>query len=58
MTEESTKPKEEMLVLRESVIHNSIGCEHYFIQKKGTTVECRKCGLGLWGHATGGKLQK
>jgi len=63
MNQESTKPKEEkpkeeVLILKESVIHNSIGCKHYFIQKSGTTVECKKCGLGLFGHADSGKLLK
>ncbi len=41
-----------------SEIHNSVGCQHYFIQVEGTKVECNKCGLGLFGHAENGLLQK
>jgi len=39
-------------------IHNSVGCDHYWIQVTGTQVQCKKCGLGLFGHAVDGKLKK
>ncbi len=50
--------KEETIVLSETVIHNSVGCKHYFVQKTGTSVECENCGLGLFGHAKDGVLIK
>lgn len=37
-------------------IHNSIGCDHNWVQVTGTQVECQKCRLGLFGHVLDGKL--
>lgn len=44
------------MILQPTVVHNSKGCQHYFIQKSSNTVECNFCGLGLFGHAQEGKL--
>lgn len=46
----------EKWVLKGSTLHNSMGCSHDFVQKTAGTVECTKCGLGLFGHASNGKL--
>lgn len=44
------------VVLTPQLIHKSKGCNHYFVQKTSSTVECKHCGLGLFGSASEGKL--
>lgn len=63
MENQSTNPKPELqkvetiqINLRPdghsyNVIHSSKGCQHYFVQKTGTTCECENCNLGLMGNA-------
>ncbi len=45
----SREGKEAVLRLNSDVLYNTVGCNHEFIQKTATSVECRKCGLGLLG---------
>lgn len=52
------KPQETVIHLSPTTIHNSIGCQHYFIQVTGTQAECRECQLGVFGFAVNGKVQK
>lgn len=54
-TEETTK--EEVWVLNNGVlIHNSVGCDHYWEQFEEATMVCKKCGLGSYGIAKDGKV--
>lgn len=52
----TTEDGVEEWILKGVSVHNSVGCEHYFVQKDAGRAECRECGLGLFGHCQGGRM--
>jgi|GEM_PF-3466553 len=44
----SPRGEETVLHLTPSTIHDSVGCDHYFIQKSAQTAECSNCSLGIY----------
>lgn len=69
MTPPSTKPEvtaetikgksvETWYLGQGTVIHNSTGCAHEFIQVASNRCQCQRCGLGVFGHVVDGKLTR
>ena len=52
----SRKSNEEVVRLSPVEVHNSVGCEHYWMQVGNRMAECLNCHLGAFGYAKDGQL--